>query len=252
MLLLFATFTTKNVDFLYFFSTFSTKNLRFLNVNEECAFVFSNIYSASFLQINLTLHTDIVLLDISMTCFLSFVSINFSFVKHLREGVVTKSHFSHLMLNPLHVTYISKVEFRQCNRFLLFLLLSCVINRAQLTFTCSNSTIETVKVWNMFKVNNKNIRMMSLASFCCFYHYFWTYFTPLSSVPIVDFKHEVIILGGSLNSRSLNSRFFLDSSNKIFLDSETFCLILKYFSRFWNSFLDFEIFSSILKYFSRF
>ena len=40
----------------------------------------------------------------------------------------------------------------------------------------------------MFKVKNENIRMMSLMSFCCFYHYLGTYSTPFSSVSIVDFK----------------------------------------------------------------
>ena len=42
----------------------------------------------------------------------------------------------------------------------------------QLTFTCSKSTIETVKkgVQTMFKVNNKNTRMKSMmTSFWCFY-----------------------------------------------------------------------------------
>ena len=33
---------------------------------------------------------------------------------------------------------------------------------SQLKFTCSKSTIGTLKkVWNMFKANNKNTRMMS-------------------------------------------------------------------------------------------
>ena len=39
-------------------------------------------------------------------------------------------------------------------------------------------------VWNMFKVNNKNTR----TSFWCFYCWLWTYFTPFSSVSIVDFE----------------------------------------------------------------
>ena len=40
--------------------------------------------------------------------------------------------------------------------------LSKQVERTQLTFTCSNSTIEHYKkVWNMFKVNNKNTRMTS-------------------------------------------------------------------------------------------
>ena len=75
-----------------------------------------------------------------------------------------------------------------------------------------------------------------------------------------------------MNSKSLSSRFFLESCNKIFLDSETFFSIskyfsqfwyivfsiLKYFSRLWNFFLDFNFFSLVhdffltLKYFSVF
>ena len=38
-----------------------------------------------------------------------------------------------------------------------------------LTFTCLKSTIETLeKVWNMLKINNKNIRTMSVSSFWFF------------------------------------------------------------------------------------
>ena len=40
----------------------------------------------------------------------------------------------------------------------------------------------------MLKVNNKNTRTTSLTSFCCFYSYLWTYFTPFSSVSIVNFE----------------------------------------------------------------
>ena len=81
-----------------------------------------------------------------------------------------------------------------------------------------------------------------------------------------------------MNSRSLNSRFFLGSCNKIFLDSETFLSIPKFFldfnffsrfhfffffffffaseiffwipnffSRFWRFFLDFETFFSTIQ-----
>ena len=57
----------------------------------------------------------------------------------------------------------------------------------QLTFTCSNSTIEfQEKVWN--KVNNKNSKTTSLTSFWCLYCKLWTYFTPLSSVFIIYFE----------------------------------------------------------------
>ena len=70
-LLLFATFTTKIVGFLYFFSTFSTKYIQFLNLKTTRLF-FQTLSLMCFLQINLTLHTHIVLFDISMTYFLSF------------------------------------------------------------------------------------------------------------------------------------------------------------------------------------
>ena len=40
----------------------------------------------------------------------------------------------------------------------------------------------------MFKVYNKNTRTTSLTSFWCFYYELWTYFTPFSSVPIVNFE----------------------------------------------------------------
>ena len=40
----------------------------------------------------------------------------------------------------------------------------------------------------MFKVNNKDTRTKSLASFWCLYCLGWTYFTPCFSVPFVNFK----------------------------------------------------------------
>ena len=42
-------------------------------------------------------------------------------------------------------------------------------------------------MWNIFKVNNKDTRTTSLSSFWCLYCYLWTYFSPSSSVSIVDF-----------------------------------------------------------------
>ena len=64
-----------------------------------------------------------------------------------------------------------------------------MLRPTQITFTCSNSTIETVKkVWNMFKFNNKNTRTLSLTSFWCFIVNFWSYFTPFSCIFIVDFE----------------------------------------------------------------
>ena len=58
------------------------------------------------------------------------------------------------------------------------------------TITCSKSTTETLeKAVNMFKVNNEDIRTVSLLIWLwCPYCYLWTYFTPFSIVPIVDFE----------------------------------------------------------------
>ena len=43
----------------------------------------------------------------------------------------------------------------------------------------------------MSKVNNKNIRMMPIASFWFLYCQLWTYFTPCSGVPIANFEHVI-------------------------------------------------------------
>ena len=43
-------------------------------------------------------------------------------------------------------------------------------------------------VWNMFKVNNKETRTMSMTSFWFLYCLLWIYFTHCSSVSIVDFE----------------------------------------------------------------
>ena len=43
----------------------------------------------------------------------------------------------------------------------------------------------------MFKVNNKDTRTTPLASFWCLYCWFWTYFTPCSSVSTVIFEHVI-------------------------------------------------------------
>ena len=44
----------------------------------------------------------------------------------------------------------------------------------------------------MFKIYNKNTRTTSLTSFWCFYCLLRAYFTPFSSVSIVDFEHANI------------------------------------------------------------
>ena len=45
---------------------------------------------------------------------------------------------------------------------------------SQLSFTCSKSTIETIEVWNIFKVNNKNTRTTPMT---------------FSGIFIVNFEH---------------------------------------------------------------
>ena len=56
-------------------------------------------------------------------------------------------------------------------------------------FTCSKSTIETLKrVRHIFEVNKKGTRMTSLVSFLCLSYWLLTYFTPFSSAYIVDFE----------------------------------------------------------------
>ena len=42
--------------------------------------------------------------------------------------------------------------------------------KKSVTFTCSKSTIEILENgWNMFKVNNKNVRTTPLILYWCFY-----------------------------------------------------------------------------------
>ena len=41
----------------------------------------------------------------------------------------------------------------------------------------------------MSQVNNKDTRTTPMKSFWCLYCYLWRYFTPGSSVSIVDFEH---------------------------------------------------------------
>ena len=61
----------------------------------------------------------------------------------------------------------------------------------QPAFSCSMLTTDTLnKEWNMSKVNNKNIRKMPIASFW-FLFQLWTFFTPCSSVSIVNFEHVI-------------------------------------------------------------
>ena len=83
------------------------------------------------------------------------------------------------------------------------------MDTTQVRFTCSKTIIETLakKVWNMFKVNNKNTRTTSLASFWRFYCLLWTYFTPFTSVSINDF--EQVMLAGYLHVFCIRKPFFI-------------------------------------------
>ena len=61
---------------------------------------------------------------------------------------------------------------------------------SQLTVTCSQFTIETLKkVWNMFKVNYKKTRTTSWRRSGVL---FSRYFTPFFSVSIVDFEQVTV------------------------------------------------------------
>ena len=82
------------------------------------------------------------------------------------------------------------------------------MDTTQVRFTCSKTIIETLakKVWNMFKVNNKNTRTTSLTSFWRFYYLLWTYFTPFTSVSINDF--EQVMLAGYLHVFCIRKPFF--------------------------------------------
>ena len=88
------------------------------------------------------------------------------------------------------------------------LLVSTFMDTTQVRFTCSKTIIETLakKVWNMFKVNNKNTRTTSLTSFWRFYCLLWTYFTPFTSVSINDF--EQVMLAGYLHVFCIRKPFF--------------------------------------------
>ena len=61
-----------------------------------------------------------------------------------------------------------------------------LIKVSQETFTCSNSTIETLP--NMLKVSNKNTRTTFRTSFCCLYCLLWRYLVPFSTLSIVNFE----------------------------------------------------------------
>ena len=63
----------------------------------------------------------------------------------------------------------------------------------------SNTVIEN-KLWNMFMCNKKDTRTTPIASFWCLYCYLWTYFTPWSTVSIVNFEQVNASWINSLNA----------------------------------------------------
>ena len=69
----------------------------------------------------------------------------------------------------------------------------------QLTNTCSKSTLEALE---------KDVILPSLPSFWCFYCWLLTYFTPFSSVSIVDFDKVNVNWALFMNTTSLQSDAF--------------------------------------------
>ena len=57
----------------------------------------------------------------------------------------------------------------------------------QPAITCSKLITETLVMWNIFKVNNKDTRTTPMASLWRIYCYLQTYFTPCPSVSIINF-----------------------------------------------------------------
>ena len=95
-MLLFTTFTTKIVKFLYFFSSFLTKHVKNIRL------LFQIFTLTWFLQIKIySLVCILFYLIFLWHAFRSFVSKKFSIVKYLLKGVVNKLHFSNLIFNPL-------------------------------------------------------------------------------------------------------------------------------------------------------
>ena len=131
------------------------------------------------------------------------------------KGVVNKSHFHTWYLITLHVTYSLKVEFTQCNTFLLFLLLSCVINKVHWIRGHWIQDFFSTLVTKYFSILKHFSRV-------------WNFF--------LDSEIFFSILIFFLNFIFFFFFFFFDSEifsgfQNLFLDSESFFLLLKVFSR---------------------
>ena len=114
----------------------------------------------------------------------------------------------------------------------------------QSEITCSNLTIEPLEhmVWNMFKVNNKDIKTTPMASFWCLYCKLWTYFTPCSSVSMVNFEHVNAgrvnetdwIIAISINKETINNYFVVINT-----------ILLRVFEGFWYTRVNSRLLCSI-------
>ena len=98
------------------------------------------------------------------------------------KGVVNKSHFHTWYLITLHVTYSLKVEFTQCNTFLLFLLLSCVINKVHwirghwiqdFFSTLVTKYFSILKFFSRFRNIFLDFNFFSQFHFFFFFFFFW-------------------------------------------------------------------------------
>ena len=78
-----------------------------------------------------------------------------------------------------------------CNNIIVMLCVTMInikIEQFELSFPASSDLLKVKnrnsrkKLWNMFKVNDKDTRTISMTSLWCFYCWLRTYFTPSSSV----------------------------------------------------------------------
>ena len=99
-----------------------------------------------------------------------------------------------------------------CQKWSWVLVLLILLTSTQLTFTCLNSTIETLEQGVKY-VNNESTRMTSKTLFWCIYCQLWTYFTPFSCFSIVNLEQVNVsrewIFGGDLFGKiSVNINLF--------------------------------------------
>ena len=85
------------------------------------------------------------------------------------------------------------------------------------------------KVQKMFKVHNKDTRTRPMTSFWCLFCWLWTYFTPCSSISIVE---HVIGDSGWVNCTSCHYTQAAFTCSKLTI--ETLEQGMKYVQRTWN------------------